>query len=138
MRPFNHCALGDDDTFATLDIRKPDTASAPGDDWLATAPGVIAFVILGVTLVVDVILLFVSMLFAATIFLAFVSIILWFVSGGLTMLLCGIGAVTGLIGTISTIRRPVGFTINLLSFFANASAAGLAWWSMYLLVAQFK
>jgi hypothetical protein len=133
MRPFNQCALSDDDSFASFDIRQSDTASVPGDHWLVTAPGLIAFVILGVTLIVDVILFVVSMFFAATIFLAFVSLILLFVCCGLTILLCGIGAVTGLIGTFCTIRRPAGLTINLLSFLANAGAVGIALWLMDLL-----
>ena len=127
MRPSNRLAIIDDDV--TLDIHKPETASAAGE-WLAAGPGVIGVVILCVTLAVDATLFIVSMLLAATIFLAFVSIILLFLCCGLTILLCGIGAVISLIGAICTIRRPVGLTVNLISFFANVSAVGLAWWFM--------
>jgi hypothetical protein len=127
MRPSNRLAIIDGEV--TLDVHKPETASVAGE-WLVAGPGVIGVVILCVTLVVDATLFIVSMLLAATIFLAFVSIILLLVCCGLTILLCGIGAVISLIGAICTIRRPVGLTVNLISFFANVSAVGLAWWFM--------
>jgi hypothetical protein len=131
MRPSNRLALIDDDV--TLDVHKPETASAAGE-WLAAGPGMIGVVILCVTLAVDATLVIVSMLLAATIFFAFVSIILLDLCCGLTVLLCGIGAVISLIGAICTIRRPVGLTVNLVSFFANVSAVGLAWWLMTFLL----
>jgi hypothetical protein len=130
MRP-NDCLNMIDDE-APLDIRQPETASEAGE-WLATGPGVIGLVILGVTLLVDAVLFLVCMFFAVTIFLIFVSVILLYVIGGLTILLCGIGAVICLIGAICTIRRPAALTVNLIGFFANAGAVGLASWLMSLL-----
>lgn len=120
----------DDDL--SLDTCKPEAPSA-ASEWLAAAPGVIGFVILGVTLIVDAVLFLVSMFFAVTIFLAFVCVILLYVSCGLTILLCGVGAVVCLIGVICTMRRPAGLAVNLLGLFANSGAVGLAWWLMSLL-----
>jgi hypothetical protein len=135
MRSSNRIARIDDD--ATLDVRKPEPASE-ADDWLAAGPGAIGVVIFGVTLIVDAVLFLVSMFFAATIFLAVVSLILLYVCCGLTTLLCGIGALISLIGAICALRKPTGLTINLISFFANASAVGLAWWLLSFLLANFK
>lgn len=120
-----------------FDISKRETPTSAGD-LLATTPAIVAFVILGVTLAVDAILVFVSVLFAATILLIFVSFILWLVCGGITILFCGIGAIISLIGALCSVRRPVGLVANGIAFVLNTGAVGLAWWLMAELLDKFR
>jgi hypothetical protein len=127
MRSDDRNPWNDDDIAADIDISQPEAPSDAGD-LLAATPAVISFVIFGVTIAVDAILGVVSAFFAATIFLAFVTLLLLLVCGAMTILFCGIGAAISLIGALCSIRRPLALAANISSFLANATMVGLAWW----------
>jgi len=127
----------DDDYDADFNIRIKEAPSAAGD-LLATSPALVSFVILAITIIVDAILGFVSILFAATIFLIFVSFVLWLICGGITILFCGTGAIISLIGMLCSLRRPPALAANFASFFANGTMVGLAVWLMSELLDKFR
>lgn len=83
------------------------TAPAPaGDsavDWLLGSIAAVPLAILGVELIVDAVLVFIGAIFAASIFLLFVSLALFFVAIWLTVGLSTIGAIIAGLATLTAL-----------------------------------
>ncbi len=88
-------------------VRTVRIAPAPaGDsavDWLLRSIAAVPLAILGVELIVDAVLVFIGAIFAATIFLLFVSLALFFVAIWLTVGLSTIGAIVASLATLAAL-----------------------------------
>ena len=84
----------------------PPPAGGSGVDWLLGSIATVPLAILGVELIVDAVLFFIGVMFAATIFLVFVTLALFFVAIWLTV---GLSIVGGIIAGLATLAALVVF-----------------------------
>jgi hypothetical protein len=98
---------------------------APADPVGWIAPGVLggtSLLLFALAVAVAAVLFVLGALFAVTIFLLFLALILWFCGLILVTIINAVGLVVGLLGTAASVRKPAGMAITLPGVFLNGAA----------------